>query len=661
MSNHITETQFEGFVLQTLTDAEREHIKRHTANCPPCRATLQEREFQLRRIQYELQTELRQARPSPQMNFTAIASDIPRLRRFTMFQQTSTRVLAGVFMLAVLVIGFTTLNNFWQQSAELSLLVPDAPDTGVTTGTQTSIWLSDGRSIPGWYTTNVHLDWQEMTTVSSDYEVGIDTAVSYQGDHSGTIRSRVDDPKGSSALRQTIQADAYRGQRIRAAVFLKSEQVDGNTLLDVVVYDDNGSFVNRGQNASFTGTQDWQQQEIVIDVPGNSAYLSFGASLEGSGQVWVDDWTIEVVSSSVPVTADRSAPHNLGLESAADNNTPQHWFLSGSAPQDYQISLDDSTFTEGQTSVLLQSDTAQSNEFGTLMQGFVPDAFRGQRVRLTADVKSEDALQVMPWMRVDGPRGQTLQIDNNDDQFLTGTVDWTPYEIVLDVPEESTGISFGLIVGGSGRGWIDNVQLEVVGADVPTTNNQDIPLSYEAPLRTKLQPEGSSRISTPLSGWFEPETQPAGYETGEDTAVSSPDSDSPSVYIRSNRTTAGSGDLIQTISAQNYRGQRISLTLYLQGEAISGQAMPWLRIDSVYGTIAKANVGSLALSGSQEWTPYELVLDVPDEATVITLGVSLQGGGTVWIGDVQLETVSDAVPTTNLFDAAAPINLGFEE
>lgn len=660
MSNHITETQFEGFVLQTLTDAEREHIMRHTTNCPTCRATLQEREVQLRRIHYELQAELRQARPSPQMNFTAIASDIPRLRRFTMFQQTSTRVLAGVLALAMLMIAFITLNNFWQQSAQLS---PTVPDVSLLTDTQAQIWLSDGRSIPGWYTTNVYFNWQETTTASSDYEVGIDTAVSYQGDHSGTIRSRVAEPNGAGTLYQTIRADAYRGQRIRAAAFLKTGQVDGRTLLDVAVYDENGRFVNRGQNASFTGTQDWQQQEIVIDVPENSAYLSFGASLEGSGQVWVDDWTIDVVSADVPVTADRSAPHNLGLESAADNNTPQYWFLAGSAPQDYQISLDDSTFTEGQTSVLLQSDTAQSNEFGTLMQGFVPDAFRGQRVRLTADVKSEDALQVMPWMRVDGPRGQTLQIDNNDDQFLTGTVDWTPYEIVLDVPEESTGIFFGLIVGGSGRGWIDNVQLEVVGADVPTTNNQEIPDFYEVPLRTGLQPEGSSRISTPLSGWFEPGTQPAGYETGVDTAVSPPNSDlpRPSVYIRSNTTAAGSGDLVQTISAQNYRGQRISLTLYLQGEAISGQAMPWLRIDSVYGTIAKANVGSLALSGSQEWTPYELVLDVPDEATVITLGVSLQGTGTVWIGDVQLATVSDAVPTTNLFDAAAPINLDFEE
>ena len=673
MNKHITETQFEGFVLKILTDAEREHITRHTADCPTCRATLQEREVQLRRIRYELQTELRQARPSPQMNFAAIASDIPRLRKFTMFQHTSTRLLAGAVALVVLVVSFIMLNNFWQQSVELAPIVPDVSDVDVidtpVNVSQRLVQLGDGRSAPGWYTNNTYVSLQEATVVSSDYEVGIDTAVSYQGGHSGTIRSRVDNPDGSGFLLQTIQADAYRGQRIRIAAFLKTEQVDGRAALNVTIYDGDGRVINNGQtgNNALTGTQDWQRQEMVVDVPENSAYLSFGTELAGSGQTWVDNWTIEVVSSDVPVTADRSAPHNLGLETADADGFPQHWLMAGCAPEKYQASLDNTVFTEGKTSVLLQSDTANGNEFGTLMQSILPGDFRGQRVRLTADIKSENASQVMPWMRVDGPRGRVLQFDNNDDQFLSGTVDWTPYEIVLDVPEESTGIFFGLIVGRTGKGWIDNVQLEIVGKDVPTTNNKNVPIAnvpiaYEIPLRTGLQPEGSTRISTPLSGWFEAGTQPEVYETGVDTAVLSPNSSLPSVFIRGNDAGAvGSGALAQIISAQNYRGQRISLMVYLRGDAVTGQATPWLRVDSLSGTLGKAEVGSLALTGSQEWTPYELVLNVPDDALAIAFGVTLNGEGTVWIGDVQLETVSDSVPTTNLFDVTVPTNLDFEK
>ncbi len=668
MSNHITETQFEGFVLKTLTDAEREHITRHTADCPACRATLQEREVEWRRIRYELQTELRQARPSPQMNFDAIAPGIPGLRRFTMFKKSSTHVLTSALALVMLIVGFIALNNFWRQSGTLAPIVLDAPDVSVSdTPVKTSptpYQLGDGRSVPGWYTNNTYVSLQEATVVSSDYEVGIDTAVSYQGGHSGYIRSRVDNPSGGGNLLQTIQADAYRGQRIRIAAFLKTKQVDGRAMLSVAIYDNNGRVINNSHtgNSALTGTQDWQRQEMVVDVPENSAYISFGAALNGSGQTWVDNWAIEVVSTDVPVTTDRSVPHNLGLETADDNGFPRHWFMAGSTPEKYQASLDDTVFTEGQTSAWLQSDTANGNEFGTLMQSILPGDFRGQWVRLTVDVKSENASQVMPWMRVDGPRLQILQFDNNAYQFLSGTVGWTPYEIVLDVPEESTGISFGLMVSGAGKGWIDNVQLEIVGGHVSTTNSQDGPWSRDAPLRTALQPEGSARISTPLSGWFEAGTEMEMYETGVDTAVLPPNSDLPSVFIRGNDAgAAGSGALAQTISAQNYRGQRISLMVYLRGDAVTGQAAPWLRVDSLFGTLGKAEMGSLALTGSQEWTPYELVLDVPDEALAIAFGVSLEGAGTVWIGDVQLEAVSSDVLTTNLFDVAAPVNLDFEE
>jgi len=402
---------------------------------------------------------------------------------------------------------------------------------------------------------------------------------------------------------------------------------------------------------------------MVLDVPANGAYIRFGASLDGNGRIWVDNWTVEVVSGSVPVTADRSAPHNLGLETADANGFPQYWLMAGSAPEKYQASLDDAVFTEGQASVLVQSDTATVNEFGTLMQVILPDAYRGQRVRLTADVKSENASKVMPWLRVDGPLGQMLQFDNNDDQFLSGTTDWTPYEIVLDVPEESTGIFFGLIVGGTGKGWMDNVRLEMVSADVPSTNTAENPTPLEASLRPALNQEGSARISAPLSGWFEAGSKADGYETGVDTAVLQPNSDLPSVFIRGSEAGAeGSGSLAQTISARNYRGQRISLKLYLRGDSVAGQAVPWLRVDSLLSVLSKAEAsGILALTGSQDWTPYELVLDVPEEASVISFGVALNGAGTVWIGDVQLEAVGDNVPTTNMFDLAEPVNLNFED
>lgn len=41
----------------------------------------------------------------------------------------------------------------------------------------------------------------------------------------------------------------------------------------------------------------------------------------------------------------------------------------------------------------------------------------------------------------------------------TGT-DWQRYRVVLDIPEESTGIFFGILLDGKGQVWLSSVQFE---------------------------------------------------------------------------------------------------------------------------------------------------------------------------------------------------------
>jgi len=690
MSKHITESECKDFILETATNAQRAQLMRHTADCLACRAILQEQDAQWQQIHRQLQADLWQKRPSSQMNFKAIASDLPKLRRFSMFQQTSTRIMGGVFAIAALVIAFLLLNNFQQlqvdqqqvdqQQAEQPPVVADFADIGAVTPEairQPQIILSDGRSSAGWHTKNVNFQAESATMrVSSDYETGIDTTVSYQGNHSGYIKSTVDDTDGYGYLYQTIQADAYRGQRIRITAALKIEDVDGFTGIATSIYDSDGVTVDGvgSRDSSFNGTQDWQLKEAFIDVPDNSAYIAFNLYLQGTGQVWADDWQIEIVTSDTDSASDEDAgvPQNLNMEESTANGEPQGWILSGSNPEDFQVSLDNSIFTEGNSSALLQFDSPSVTGFDNLMQAILPDAYRGQRVRFSGDIKTEGTSRVSPWMRVDGSNSQVLQFDNSYGRALVGTHDWTPFEIVLDVPEESVSIVFGVMASGRGMAWIDNVQFEIVGEDVPSTNdiagvssiNDASSIPYSIPLRKKLYGiDKQTHIGTPLQGWFEAGSQPEAYTMDVDGDVLSPEGGMPSVYIRGNTAEAlGTGELVQAISAENYQGQRVRLTVYLRGDGITGQAMPFLSVDSYGGrALAKAGAGSVTLSGYQEWTPYELVLDVPDAASYITLGVALKGAGTVWIGDVQLETVGDDVPTTNLFDVEAPINLGFEE
>ena len=75
------------------------------------------------------------------------------------------------------------------------------------------------------------------------------------------------------------------------------------------------------------------------------------------------------------------------------------------------------------------------------------------------------------WMRVDGDGGHILRFDNMGDRPIKGTCDARRYEIVLDVPVESVGISFGVQLIGRGEVWLSDVRFEVVGMNVKTTGS----------------------------------------------------------------------------------------------------------------------------------------------------------------------------------------------
>lgn len=85
-------------------------------------------------------------------------------------------------------------------------------------------------------------------------------------------------------------------------------------------------------------------------------------------------------------------------------------------------------------------------------------------------LKTVDATKCGAWMRIDNSMGDTIQFDNMDQRAVTGTTDWNHYSIVLDVPEESDSIYFGVLLIGSGKVWADGFRLEEVDEKVPSTN-----------------------------------------------------------------------------------------------------------------------------------------------------------------------------------------------
>ncbi len=148
------------------------------------------------------------------------------------------------------------------------------------------------------------------------------------------------------------------------------------------------------------------------------------------------------------------------------------WFLAGSHKNDYEQGIDAEVTFNGKKSAYLRSKGLEPEGFGTLMQQFGASVYLGKRLRYSAYVKSEDVESWAGlWMRVDGvEQYKSLSFDNMQNRSIKGTTEWQRYEIVLNVPKESTNIAFGILLEGSGQVWLSDIQFAEVTDDIPVTD-----------------------------------------------------------------------------------------------------------------------------------------------------------------------------------------------
>ena len=158
--------------------------------------------------------------------------------------------------------------------------------------------------------------------------------------------------------------------------------------------------------------------------------------------------------------------------SGGNQKLPVGWYVTESAPKRYEAGVDNSARCEGTRSAYLRSLTPDENGYGTFMQAFGAQDFRGKRLRFSAAVRIKDvAGWAGLWMRVEGPDPkQPLAFDNMQSRALVGSRGCKRYDVVLDVPKEATTIMAGLIMSGTGQAWVDGVRFEVVDASVPVTD-----------------------------------------------------------------------------------------------------------------------------------------------------------------------------------------------
>jgi erythromycin esterase len=172
-------------------------------------------------------------------------------------------------------------------------------------------------------------------------------------------------------------------------------------------------------------------------------------------------------------------------------------------------------------------------------------------------------------------------------------------------------------------------------------------------------------------GWFGG-SQNMGYEAGIDRKVFK--EGKASAYVRMKDSKANDfGTLAQSFLAKPYSGKRVRLSAQFKTREVKKGTGLWMRVEGKGKILAFDNMAGRWLSGTKDWSKTEVVLDVPDKATVIYIGMLLVGDGHVWVDDFKVEVVGKEVkPTATAKEVESegagevkgtpekPQNLGFE-
>jgi hypothetical protein len=133
--------------------------------------------------------------------------------------------------------------------------------------------------------------------------------------------------------------------------------------------------------------------------------------------------------------------------------------------------------------------------------------------------------------------------------------------------------------------------------------------------------------------------------------------------VLSSKTAApeGAGVVEQAFDARPWRGRKARFSAFIKTDDVRGWAGLWMRVDRTRGRAPFDNMQARPLRGSSAWTEHAVVLEVPDDATSIRLGLLQDGAGRTWIDGARFEAVADDVPVTTADDR--PLSLsdgGFE-
>jgi RNA polymerase sigma factor (sigma-70 family) len=238
------------------------------------------------------------------------------------------------------------------------------------------------------------------------------------------------------------------GKRIRITGWMKTSNVRNWAGVDMVVANTGGHiFAFDGMfDRPLHGTTGWQQVEFVTDIPREPCVIALSPTLYGTGEMWCDDFQIDVVPSDTPTTDDRT------------------WNVWCQNPYDYSETTDSNVTHNGHPALCIayiSHEAPQKYSFVWWGQhNRDPETFkkyRGHTVRMSIWAKSDyilgnSGLNLEP----KGVGGQTLAKHSAFGKTqIRNTSDWAEHSITCVVPKDTEDFQTGFFIFGPGKLWLD--------------------------------------------------------------------------------------------------------------------------------------------------------------------------------------------------------------
>lgn len=173
--------------------------------------------------------------------------------------------------------------------------------------------------------------------------------------------------------------------------------------------------------------------------------------------------TILILTMTLSVscqTKETESKLNFGFEKT-EKGMPSGWENFGNS--DYRIYHDSSIVKSGKYSAVIESG-GETSDFKA-WAFTLPENYEGTQITLSGYIKTENVTDGYAglWMRID----PQIAFDNMHQRGVTGTTDWTKYEVTLQMnPSKTQQIVIGGLLVGKGKMWLDDFTVTIDGKDI---------------------------------------------------------------------------------------------------------------------------------------------------------------------------------------------------